>query len=155
MPDPGSIGPGSISIVRPDAFDGATAQTAGSERLAAITRSRGIATGLWAGLFSIAPGTRIDIHHHGAQETIAFVLEGTAHLRWGERGEFSGIARAGDFLHVPPWLRHMESNRSLDTPVRWVVVRSTPEPIVVNLPANVWDEPAGADPDRPRSDARS
>lgn len=139
-------GPGSIRIVHPDEFDGATAQTAGSERLAAIAHSRGIETGLWAGLFSIAPGTRIDVHHHGRQETIAFVLEGTSHLRWGERGEFSGIARAGDFLHIPPWLRHMESNRSLDTPVRWVVVRSTPEPIVVNLPADVWDSRSVAPP---------
>jgi uncharacterized RmlC-like cupin family protein len=88
----------------------------------------------------MAPGARIDVHHHGAQETIAFVLEGSSHLRWGERGEFSGIARAGDFLHVPPWLLHMEANPSADTPVRWVVVRSMPEPIVVNLPAGTWPD---------------
>jgi uncharacterized RmlC-like cupin family protein len=139
--------PVSIRIIRPDAFDAATAQTAGSQRLAAVTRSSGIATGLWGGLFSIAPATRIDVHHHGAQETIAFVLEGVSHLRWGQNGEFSGIARAGDFLHIPPWLLHMETNLSIDTPVRWVVVRSTPEPIVVNLPANTWDDPDGADLD--------
>jgi uncharacterized RmlC-like cupin family protein len=138
---------GTIRIVRPDAFDGATAQTTGSERLAAITRSGGIATGLWAGVFSIAPGSRIDIHHHGAQETIAYVLEGTSQLRWGTRGEFSGMARAGDFIHIPPWVLHMEINPSDDTPVRWAVVRSTPEPIVVNLPEGTWDNPAGADAD--------
>ena len=95
----------------------------------------------------MAPAARIDVHHHGAQETIAFVLEGVSHLRWGQHGEFSGIARAGDFLHIPPWLLHMETNPSIDTPVRWVVVRSTPEPIVVNLPANTWDDPDGADSD--------
>jgi uncharacterized RmlC-like cupin family protein len=135
---------GNIHIVRPNGFDRATAQTAGSERLAAVTRSGGIETGLWAGVFSMAPGTRIDIHHHGAQETIAYVLEGTSHLRWGPHGEFSGVARAGDFLHIPPWLLHMEFNRSTDTPVRWVVVRSTPEPIVVNLPESTWDDPVSA-----------
>lgn len=146
--------PVSVRIIHPDAFDAATAQTAGSQRLAAVTRSSGIATGLWGGLFSMAPGARIDVHHHGAQETIAFVLEGVSHLRWGQHGEFSGIARAGDFLHIPPWLPHMETNRSIDTPVRWVVVRSTPEPIVVNLPANPWDDPDGADPDLPARGGR-
>jgi uncharacterized RmlC-like cupin family protein len=146
---------GTIRIVRPDAFDGATAQTTGSERLAAITRSGGITTGLWAGVFSIAPGCHIDIHHHGAQETIAYVLEGTSHLRWGAHGEFSGVARAGDFIHIPPWVLHMEINPSEDTPVRWVVVRSTPEPIVVNLPESTWDNPADANSDLTKQDVTS
>ena len=102
---------------------------------------------MWGGLFSIAPGAQVDVHHHGAQETIAFVLEGVSHLRWGQHGEFSGIAQPGDFLHIPPWLPHMETNPSTDMPVRWVVVRSTPEPIVVNLPMLIWDDPDGAQPD--------
>jgi uncharacterized RmlC-like cupin family protein len=138
--------PVSIRIIRPDAFNTASSQTAGSQRLSAVTRSSGIETGLWGGLFSIAPGTSIDVHHHGEQETIAYVLEGVAHLRWGERGEFSGIAGAGDFLHVPPFLLHMETNRSTDTPVRWVVIRSTPDPIVVNMPPKIWDEQNGDTP---------
>jgi uncharacterized RmlC-like cupin family protein len=142
--------PMSVRIVRPDAFDPGTAQTNGSQRLAAVTRSGGIETGLWGGLFSMEPGATIDVHHHGVQETIAYVLEGVSHLRWGQHGEFSGVARAGDFLHIPAWLPHMETNRSLDTPVRWVVVRSTPEPIVVNLPKSIWDNPDDAASDQPR-----
>ena len=133
-----------VHIIRPQEFDAATAQTGGAQRLAAVTRSRGIETGLWGGLFSIPPGGRIDVHHHGSQETIAFVLEGRCQLRWGERGEFADVAEAGDFLHIPPWLLHMEINPSPDTPVRWVVVRSTPENIVVNLPG-AWDKPADAE----------
>lgn len=130
-------------------FDATTAQTAGSRRLAAVTRSSGIANGLWDGLFTMAPGARIDLHHHDAQETIAFVLEGTSRLRWGQHGEFSALAREGDFLHIPPWLLHMETNPSADTPVRWVVVRSTPEPIVINMPRSTWpDDAAIADPRR-------
>jgi len=43
----------------------------------------------------------------------------------------------------------METNPSFDTPVRWVVIRSTPDPIVVNLPANIWDDRDGADQDQP------
>jgi uncharacterized RmlC-like cupin family protein len=56
----------------------------------------------------------------------------------GERGEHAVTVRAGDFLHVPAWLVHREINPSRDVPFRWVVIRSSSEPIVVNLPDDVW-----------------
>jgi hypothetical protein len=59
-------------------------------------------------------------------------------VRWGKFGEHSVTAGVGDFLHVPGWLPHQELNPSKEYPFRWVVVRSTPEPIVVNLPDNFW-----------------
>jgi hypothetical protein len=37
----------------------------------------------------------------------------------------------------------MEINPSSDVPFQWVVVRSTPEPIVVNLPDDYWGESLG------------
>ncbi|HYZ21780.1 MAG TPA: cupin domain-containing protein [Rhodopila sp.] len=129
----------SIHIVRPAEFDAGTAQTPGSERLAGITPDLGIDTALWGGLFKVEPGARTGIHHHGEQQTIAYVLEGVCEVRWGERGEHSAIARAGDFIHVPARLPHMEINPSEQTAFRWVVVRSTPTPIVVNLPDDAWD----------------
>ncbi len=127
-----------ISVVTPSEFDRGTSQTPGSERLAAISVSQGIASSIWGGLFVVEPGAGTGIHHHGEQDTIAYVLEGECLVRWGERGEFSAVARAGEFLHVPAWLPHMEVNQSPTQPLRWVVVRSTPEPIVVNLPADYW-----------------
>jgi hypothetical protein len=33
----------------------------------------------------------------------------------------------------------MEINPSSTQPFRWIVIRSTPNPIVVNLPDNYWD----------------
>jgi uncharacterized RmlC-like cupin family protein len=129
-----------ISIVTPRAFDPGTSQTPGSERLAAISASHGIASPMWGGLFVVAPGGRTAIHHHGEQHTIAYVLAGTCLVRWGARGEFSAEARCGDFLHVPAWLPHMEINPSSTEPFRWVVVRSTPVPIVVNLPDACWED---------------
>lgn len=66
------------------------------------------------------------------------MLEGACRVRWRARGEFSAVARAGDFLHVPAWLPHMEVNASTTKPFRWVVVRSTPTPIAVNLPDDYW-----------------
>jgi uncharacterized RmlC-like cupin family protein len=125
-----------ISVI--SEFDAGTAQTPGSERLAAVAPQLGIDTTLWGGLFKVEPGARTGIHHHGEQQTIAYVLEGICEIRWGEHGEFAATARAGDFIHVPAWLHHMEINPSETTAFRWVVVRSTPTPIVVNLPDHAW-----------------
>ena len=128
----------SISIVHPKQFSAGTSQTPGSLRLAAISPDLGIQSTLWGGTFLVEPGAKTGIHHHGPQETIAYVLAGESFIQWGERGEHSLTAHAGDFLHVPAWLVHREINRSEETPFRWVVVRSTSEPIVVNLPADTW-----------------
>jgi uncharacterized RmlC-like cupin family protein len=107
-------------------------------RLAAVSAEAGIHAGLWGGIFVVEPGAQTGIHHHGAQETIAYVLEGESYVQWGERGEHSVTARAGDFLHIPGRLVHREINRSKATPFRWVVIRSTSEPIVINLPEDTW-----------------
>ncbi len=128
----------SISVAHPSQFSGGTSQTPGSLRLAAISPDLGIHSALWGGTFLVEPGAQTGIHHHGRQETVAYILSGESHIQWGERGEHSLTAHAGDFLHVPSWLVHREINRSKDTPFRWVVIRSTPEPIVVNLAEDAW-----------------
>ena len=127
-----------IRIVRPDQFYLGTAQTPGSRRAAAIAREVGVTSALWGGLFEVEPGARTGVHHHGSQETVAFVLSGTCEIRWGEKGEFTAQAQAGDFIHVPAYLPHMEINPSQVHAFRWVVVRSTPTPTVVNLPDTFW-----------------
>lgn len=127
-----------VRIIGPDSFDSGTAQTPGSARLAAIAPQLGIQSSLWGGLFEVEPRARTGIHHHGEQQTIAYVLSGLCEVRWGENGEYRASAKAGDFLHVPAFLPHMEINSSEKDPFRWVVVRSTPTPIVVNLSDNFW-----------------
>jgi uncharacterized RmlC-like cupin family protein len=129
-----------IRIVGPAVFDPGTAQTPGSVRLAAIAPQLGIQSALWAGLFEVSPGARTGIHHHGEQQTIAFVLSGVCEVRWGARGEYAARAQAGDFIHVPAFLPHMEINASDSEAFHWVVVRSTPTPIVVNLPDDTWPQ---------------
>jgi uncharacterized RmlC-like cupin family protein len=127
-----------IRIVGPDEFDRGTAQTPGSERQAAIAPALGIASAIWGGLFEVTPGSQTGIHHHGEQETIAYVLSGICEIRWGEKGESVARAKAGDFIHVPAFLPHMEINPSKQESFRWVVVRSTATPIVVNLSDDTW-----------------
>ena len=46
--------------------------------------------------------------------------------------------RAGDFIHTPSFLPHMEINPSGLLPFRWVVLRGTATPIVGNLPDATW-----------------
>jgi uncharacterized RmlC-like cupin family protein len=129
----------SIRVVRPEEQSAGTAQTVGSQRMAAIPGVLGVASGMWAGTFLVEPRAKTGIHHHGAQETVVYVLEGEALVRWGQRGEQSATVRAGDFVHVPAWVVHQEINPSATEAFRWVVVRSTPEPIVVNLADAVWE----------------
>ncbi len=127
-----------IRIVSPARFDRGTAQTPGSVRLAAVAPQLGIQSALWGGLFEVKRGARTGIHHHGEQQTIAYVLSGICEVRWGARGEYAARAKAGDFIHVPAFLPHMEINPSDLEPFHWVVVRSTSTPIVVNLPDHTW-----------------
>ena len=102
-----------------------------------IAAMQGIVSSLWQAYFC-RDFTKTGIHHHGEQDTIVYVLEGEACVRWGKGGERSATVGPGDFLHVPSWLPHQELNPSMEHPFRWVVVRSTPEPIVVNLPDGFW-----------------
>jgi uncharacterized RmlC-like cupin family protein len=61
-------------------------------------------------------------------------------IRWGKHGEYAATAKAGDFIHVPAYLLHMEINPSASESFHWVVVRSTATPIVVNLPDDTWPQ---------------
>jgi uncharacterized RmlC-like cupin family protein len=89
-------------------------------------------------VFEVKPKARTDIHHHGEQQTIAYVLSGIREVGWGAKGESTARAKAGDFVHVPAFLPHMEINPSQMDSFHWVVVRSTSTPIVVNLPEDFW-----------------
>jgi uncharacterized RmlC-like cupin family protein len=127
-----------IHIVSRAEFDWGTAQTPGSVRLAAIAPQLGVQSALWGGLFEVKPAARTGIHHHGEQQTIAYVLSGICEVRWGAKGEFVARAREGDFIHVPAFVPYMEINPSDTESFQWVVVRSTSTPIVVNLADDTW-----------------
>ena len=114
-----------IRIIHPREFDKGTLQTPGSERQAAVAPQLDVGTTMWGGMFEVKPGARTGIHHHGEQQTIAYVLWGVSEVRWSANGEYGASAGAGDFIHVPAFLPHMEINPSDSQPFRWVVVRIT------------------------------
>jgi uncharacterized RmlC-like cupin family protein len=131
-----------VRIVSAERFDRNTPQTPGMTRAAAINRALAGANKLWAGTAHIHPDAKTAPHHHGALESIIYVVSGRARMRWGECLEFAAEAGPGDFIFVPPFVPHQEINANPDEPLVCVVVRSDQEPVVVNL-----DIPAAENPE--------
>ena len=122
-----------VRVIRGDQLDPNTAQTPGMQRAAAINAARVGAQRIWAGTVRIEPNARTGAHHHGALESVIYVVRGRARMRWGERLEFVAEAGPGDFIYVPPYVPHQEINASGDQPLECVLVRSDNEAVVVNL----------------------
>jgi uncharacterized RmlC-like cupin family protein len=110
-----------------------TPETMGMNREVAISGSRTGSSHLWAGTNRIEPGASTGPHHHGALESIIYVVRGHALMRWGNRLEFIAKAGPGDFLMVPPYVPHQELNASTTEELHCVLVRSATEEVVVNL----------------------
>ncbi len=133
MPDVG------VRVVKPHQFDANTPQTPGMQRVAAISRQLAGSNGLWAGVTVVAPQSASGVHHHGALETIIYVVSGHGKIRWGAKMEHEQEVDPGDFIYVPPFVPHQEINPSSDAPSQWVIVRNAQEPIVVNLEPQDWN----------------
>jgi uncharacterized RmlC-like cupin family protein len=122
-----------VRVVHGKDLDGNTPQSPGMTRAVAVNYARAGAKKLWAGTVTIHPNARTGAHHHGALESVIYVVSGRARMRWGERLEFVAEAQAGDFIYVPPYVPHQEINASPDEPLACVLVRSDQEAVVVNL----------------------
>ena len=131
-----------VRVIPADALDTNTPQTPGMHRAAAVTGARTGAQGLWAGTVTILPGARTGAHHHGALESVIYVVRGRARMRWGERLEFTAEAGPGGFVYVPPLVPHQEINALDDEPLECVLARSGQEAVVVNLEVDAVAEPA-------------
>ncbi|GAB0113765.1 cupin domain-containing protein [Acidisoma sp. C75] len=130
-----------VQVVPGDRLDPHTAATPGMARAAAITAARNGAEKLWAGTVTIAPHAKTGAHHHGALESVIYVLRGRARMRWGERLEYVAEAGPGDFIYVPPFVPHQEINAGTDEPLECVLVRSGGEAVVVNLDIEPVEKP--------------
>ena len=75
-----------------------------------MSRSRAFeAPGLWAGRVVTAPGAVSGWHHHDVNESSLYVVSGVLRLEC-EGVEGFVDAEAGDFVHVPAFTVHRESN---------------------------------------------
>jgi uncharacterized RmlC-like cupin family protein len=122
-----------VRIVRAADLDASTPQTAGMQRKAAVTTAMTGANHLWAGTVTIDANAKTGAHHHGDLESVIYVVNGIARLRWGDHLEFVAEAGAGDFIYVPPYVPHQEINASEDSRLHCVLARSGQQGLVVNL----------------------
>jgi uncharacterized RmlC-like cupin family protein len=130
-----------VRVIPGDRLDPNTAQTPGMQRAAAINMARVGAQKIWAGTVKIDPNAKTGAHHHGALESVIYVVRGRARMRWGDKLEFVAEAGPGDFIFIPPFVPHQEINALTDEPLECVVVRSDNEAVVVNLDIEPVEKP--------------
>ena len=114
----------SVRVVRRDQLSNDTPQTSGLVRHVAFDSRNPDAKVLSAFLTTVAPGAATGAHHHGDQETILYVLEGTARYRWGDHLEH--VVEAGPQRDQPSPLvprRWSLPQRPPPTPVSCTSVR--------------------------------
>jgi uncharacterized RmlC-like cupin family protein len=111
------------------------------DRKTAIDLARVGARKLWAGTVNIKPNAKTGAHHHGALESVIYVIRGRARMRWGEHLEFTAEAGPGDFIYVPPYVPHQEINASPSEVLECVLVRSDNEAVVINLEIEAVERP--------------
>jgi uncharacterized RmlC-like cupin family protein len=127
-----------LRLIRAADLSGATAQTAGMVRAAAISGDLVGAQSLWMGRTILPAGVSSGDHHHGESETGIFVVSGTPVFVYRDTASGDLIRlepEPGDYIWVPPHVRHREENPARDIAAVVVIARSTQEAIVVNVDA--------------------
>lgn len=119
-------------------IDSETAQTAGMQRYAAISRASVGSERLWMGQTHVGPRMQSGNHHHGEAETAIYVVSGHPEFVFLDQhtgGEQRLRPAPGDYVFVPPYTPHREENNDPEVEAVVVIARSTQEAIVVNLPS--------------------
>jgi uncharacterized RmlC-like cupin family protein len=130
-----------VKVIPANSLDLNTPQTPGMTRAAAVDFARVGAQKIWAGTVRIQPNAKTGAHHHGSLESVIYVVNGRARMRWGEHLEYTAEAGSGDFIYIPPYVPHQEINASPQESLECVVIRSDQEAIVVNLDIEPVEKP--------------
>ena len=130
-----------VKVIPGNSLDANTAQTPGMNRAAAINAARVGAQKIWAGTVHIHPDAKTGAHHHGALESVIYIVSGRARMRWGEQLEFTAEAGPGDFIFIPPYVPHQEIHASTEETLSCVLVRADNEAVVVNLDIAAAEKP--------------
>jgi uncharacterized RmlC-like cupin family protein len=75
---------------------------------------------------TLPPGARAKTHLHEGIETAVYVLEGEAEMFFGPRLGEHLVARAGEYIYVPPDMPHRVMNRS-EAACRALVAHTSPD----------------------------
>lgn len=111
-----------------------TGQTYGMVRRAGVCESTVGASKIWMGETHMAPGVVSGAHHHGENETSIYVLSGNPVFIYMADGVEERIeTKPGDYVYVPPFVPHIESNERGKDEAVVIIARSSQEAIVENL----------------------
>ena len=125
---------GQLHHVPSESCTTATAQTSGMTRLSALTGDTVGSQAIWMGETHMAARVASGPHHHGASETGIYVVSGHPEFIHMEGGrEVRLKTKPGDYIYVPPFVHHIESNTDSDEEAVVVIARTTQEAIVENL----------------------
>jgi uncharacterized RmlC-like cupin family protein len=91
--------------------------------IAGLTGETGGSKSICMTVATLPPGARAKAHLHRGIETAAFVIEGEAVVRYGERLEHSVKACAGEYSYIPPDVPHVVMNAS-EKPCRALVAHT-------------------------------
>ena len=120
--------------VSPEDATNDTAQTYGMVRRAGVCESTVGASKIWMGETHMAPGVVSGAHHHGENETSIYVLSGNPVFIYMANGVEERIeTKPGDYVYVPPFVAHIESNELGEDEAVVIIARSSQEAIVENL----------------------
>jgi uncharacterized RmlC-like cupin family protein len=120
--------------VSPEDATNDTAQTYGMVRRAGVCESTVGASKIWMGETHMAPGVVSGAHHHGENETSIYVLSGNPVFIYVVDGVEQRIeTKPGDYVYVPPFVPHIESNEQGKDEAVVIIARSSQEAIVENL----------------------
>ncbi len=89
-----------------------TSQTSGMQREELITSLNS-----WVGIVKTKPKFTSGWHHHGDYDTYVYVISGELKLEFGQAGQESRVAKAGEVAYIPKDTVHRESSPSIEEQV--------------------------------------
>jgi uncharacterized RmlC-like cupin family protein len=111
-----------------------TAQTSGMTRFSALSGDTVGSRAIWMGETHVAPRVASGPHHHGESETGIYIVSGNPEFIYADGGgEVRVRTKPGDYIYIPPFVHHIESNAHSDEEAVVVIARTTQEAIVENL----------------------
>jgi uncharacterized RmlC-like cupin family protein len=103
-------------------------------RLAALSGDTVGSHAIWMGETHVEAGIASGPHHHGESETGIYIVSGHPEFIYVEDGrEVRLRTKPGDYIYVPPFVHHIESNAHSEDEAVVVIARSTQEAIVENV----------------------
>jgi len=110
------------TVVRPGA---AFVGKQGLRYVAGLTCETAGSSGICLTVATLPPGARAKAHLHRGIETAAYVIEGQAVIRYGDRLEHAVLASAGEYSYIPPDVPHVVMNVS-SGPCRALIAHTAP-----------------------------